>query len=121
MVDIATVDKVEAGGHTIRVGHTEDGSAWEAGVVDESSEVNAAPGTPLFMRSILQQVQDDSDGDPVGPIVEAPHKWVAVGFAIEAYEWAEVGEGTVPVEDAYDEVVGVVDAEEVIEELQEGL
>lgn len=107
MSDITTVETVEAGGYTVRVAHTDDGTAWEAVVVSEevSSGSSSSPMTTAHMLTFSpsSDSSDDSDTDdaPIGTPATAPHKWVAVGFAIERYEWRQVGEETADVADGY--------------------
>lgn len=123
MTDIATVEEVEAGGHTVRVGHTEDGS-WEAVVLeapdDDSGSRGLSGGHMAAMITFGGSSSPSKDKEPAGPVKEAPHKWVAVGFAIEAREWQEAGDSEVlaEVEEAYDEAEVSVDAEDVIDELE---
>jgi len=51
----------------------------------------------------------------MGPVVEAPHRWVAIGLAIEAYEWDEVGGDTVTTEEAYEQMTGRSPQDQVAE------
>lgn len=105
MTDITTIEEVEAGDYTVRVGHTDDGSAWEAVVLSEDSSTGGTANwhTNLVMASMgHSSSSDDSDDEtPIGPPATAPHKWVAVGFAIEAYEWRETEQETVDVSESY--------------------
>jgi hypothetical protein len=107
MSDITTVEEVQAGDYTVRVAQTDDGSAWEAVVLSESGGSTnvgygskSGPGLMFTLPSVGSD--DDTDDDaPLGPPVVAPHKWVAVGFAIEAYEWGQVNETPVDVNVGY--------------------
>lgn len=104
MTDITTVEEVDAGEYTVRVAQTEDGAAWEAVVIGEGGSTSgSAPGGMAGLFTIgYTPSSDDSEPGPLGPPVTAPHRWVAVGFAIEAYEWGEVGEEPVDVQSGYD-------------------
>lgn len=117
MTDIRTVETVTAGDHTVRVGHSDDGSMWEAVVLSDGSP-SSRPG----MLSVMAYVNDGSrsgDGDPKGPVVRAPHKWVAVGLAVEAYEWGEVGGEVEDAADCYGMAEGATeDADEILDELE---
>lgn len=112
--DITTIEEVEAGDYTVRVAHADTASGYEAVVIghDEgSSQTATGPGmgTLTFMTTV--NTDDDSDNDEIdAPPVVAPHKWVAVGFAIEAYEWGQVNEETVDMDEAYD-VATIKDAD----------
>jgi hypothetical protein len=108
MSDITTVDEVQAGDYTVRVAQTDDGTAWEAVVLSEDSGGSAPSHGMAGMLLTMHgpgggRRSDDSASDdgPLGPAVTAPHKWVAVGFAIEALEWREAGETPVDVADGY--------------------
>lgn len=99
MSDITTVEEVSAGDYQVRVAQTDDGAAWEAVVIGESGG-GASMGMAGMMLGMPTPDSDDG-GDPLGPPVTAPHRWVAIGFAIEAYEWGEIGEETVSVPEGY--------------------
>ncbi|QLH80997.1 hypothetical protein [Halosimplex pelagicum] len=102
--DLATADEVDAGEYTVRVAQTDDGQAWEAIVLSADSGGPSMQGMAgMIAMTSLSKAGDDGD-EPLGPPVTAPHKWVAVGFAIEAYEWGQVGETPVDVDDGYDRV-----------------
>lgn len=104
MTDITTVEEVSAGDYTVRVAQTDDGRAWEAVVISEGDDSTSRTGgmAGLFTIAARSSSDDeDSEPGPLGPPVTAPHRWVAVGFAIEAYEWGEVGEEPVDVESGY--------------------
>jgi len=103
MSDITTIEEVQAGNYTVRVGR--DGDGYEAVVIDKTSgSTGNFSSSPLGMASFTVSTStsnDDDDDEVLGPPATAPHKWVAVGFAIEAYEWRQVCEETADVEDAY--------------------
>lgn len=116
MSDITTVEEVQAEDYTVRVAQTADGSAWEAVVLSEDSGGSSGPSvggmSGMLVMSTGSDDTDDSEDDdaPVGPPVTAPHRWVAIGFAIEAYEWRQVDEDVVDVDDAY-KVTEIEDAD----------
>ena len=88
--DITTIDEVDAGSYTVRVGHAEDGYA--ATVIDSGGSDLPNPRSVGGMLAMMHADTTDDDSDEViAPAVTAPHKWVAVGLAIEAYEWREGG------------------------------
>lgn len=110
MTDIKSVDTVEAGGYTVRVGRSEEEAGWDAVVLSEGGSGSGA-GLPsgLTMSStrmgMVMEPAGSGEGEegadePDSPVVTAPHKWVAVGFAIEAHEWDGARE-TEAVGDAY--------------------
>lgn len=108
MIDINTVETVEAEDYTVRVGHGEEG--YEAVVLEEEQQ-SGGRGHPLMQGVMMVQMtrgpdQSNEEREPMGPVVEAPHRWVAIGLAIEAYEWAEVGEDAVTTEEAYEQMTG---------------
>lgn len=102
MSDITTIEEVDAGEYTVRVAQTDDGQAWEAVVVSEDGASSPNPTGMMVMLSNRTPDADDSDDAPVGTPVTAPHRWVAIGFAIEAYEWETVNEEPVDVPDGYE-------------------
>jgi hypothetical protein len=110
MADITTVETVTAGDYEVRVARTSDGQAWEAVVVDDSTGDPSPPsGLPMagmvMMGAGTDTGGDDTDDDPpLGPPVTAPHRWVAVGFAIEAHEWGAIDESPVGVAEGYGQV-----------------
>lgn len=97
MTEIESVERVEAGGYTVRVGRSEEYPGWDAVVLEEpgpggSGGSGGGPrltSTPVGMVLTTGSGGDGGGGepDPGSPVVTAPHKWVAVGFAIEAHEW----------------------------------
>lgn len=102
---LGTVETVAAEDYTVRVAQTADGAAWQAVVVetDTGSDGPSLGGHPLLMMQAA--TNDDADADdavPCGPTVTAPHRWVAIGFAIEAYEFGEIDEEPVSVPEGYD-------------------
>lgn len=113
--DLSTVEEVEAGEYTVRVAQADDGAAYEAVVVDDDATTGSSPPSAFgaaFLRPQMSVTSDDSDDEtPIGTAVTAPHRWVAIGFAIEVYEWRQLGEETVDAEEAYERA-------EVLEELE---
>lgn len=104
MTDITTVEEVSAEGYTVRVGQTDDGSAWEAVVLtDDSGDDNSvAVGMPQLLMAAAGTDSDDADDTaPVGPPVTAPHRWVAIGLAIEAYEFRESDDHPADADEVY--------------------
>ncbi|WP_436933725.1 hypothetical protein [Halovenus marina] len=104
MTDITTIETVEAGDYSVRVGQSSDGTAYEAVVIDDGSGSTSRSdlfGHPLITLSSSSSDDDGEDVEPIGPPVTAPHRWVAVGFAIEAHEFGAIGEEPVDVEEAY--------------------
>lgn len=104
--DLSTVETVSAEEHTVRVARTADGTAWQATAIDgdggSASHSSGRLKTISIAAAISNNTPDsDDDADLPGPTVTAPHRWVAIGFAIEAYEWGEVGEEPVGVHDGY--------------------
>lgn len=114
MIDINTIEKIEHSDYTVRVGSNDDG--YEAVVVTEGGgqEVNMHP----FMQSAI--VTASSEEEVQAPVVSAPHKHVAVGLAVDAYEWKQIDEDVTDGSELYGhtEIEGV-SAEELIEELEE--
>jgi len=128
--DLSTVETVTVEGYEVRVARTADGTAWQAVVTDADSspDTTQLPGM-LGMMATTSGSGDTSDADPDGPSVIAPHRWVAIGFAIEAYEWGEINESPGSVADAYGDVtvngtdlldlnVMEIDADELAAELE---
>jgi hypothetical protein len=107
MSDITTVEEVQAGAYTVRVAQTDDGTAWEAVVLSED-DADVSPGPHmgmLFAPGVGPRSNStESDSQPIGPPVTAPHRWVAIGFAIEAMQWQNVGSETVEVSEGYESV-----------------
>lgn len=108
--DLTTVETVDAGEYRVRVAQTDDGAAWEAVVIDDDARRSGSSnsGTPspiqyIQMGTAMKTPDADDDGDaPIGQPVTAPHRWVAIGFAIEAYEWGQINETPEDVADAYE-------------------
>jgi hypothetical protein len=103
MTDITTIEEVSAGGYTVRVGRTGDGEGYEAVVLDEDggsdTPTKSLFGTPF---APVDFNIDTDDAEPVtAPTVTAPHRWVAIGLAIEAYEWGEIDEAPLDPEAVY--------------------
>jgi len=121
MIDINTVETVEAEDYTVRVGHGEQG--YEAVVLEEEQQSRGSGGRghPLMQGVMMVQMTrgqpspPDEERKPMGPVVEAPHRWVAIGLAIEAYEWDEVGGDTVTTEEAYEQMTGRSPQDQVAE------
>jgi len=118
MIDINTVETVEAEDYTVRVGHGEQG--YEAVVLEEEQRSGAArPGGHPFLTNMVvvqggpgNSSQPDEEREPMGPVVEAPHRWVAIGLAIEAYKWPG---DTVTTEEAYEQMTGRSPQDQVAE------
>lgn len=119
MIDINTVETVEAEDYTVRVGHGEQG--YEAVVLEEERQSGGfgGRGHPLMQGVMMVQMtrqtgpdQSNEEREPVGPVVEAPHRWVAIGLAIEAYEWPG---DTVTTEEAYEQMTGRSPQDQVAE------
>lgn len=108
MTDITTIEEVQAEDYTVRVARTADGTAWEAVVISSDGTDTTTPGLQLPVslgyspNSTSDNSDDEDDTDPLGPPVTAPHRWVAIGFAIEAYEWDQINEEPVDVPDGYE-------------------
>jgi len=107
--DLTTVDTVEAGDYTVRVARATDEAGYEAVVVEESSGTGPTPGKMLFFPTpadlrTTDTSDDAEDETPLGPPVTAPHRWVAIGLAIEAYEWGEINEEAADTAEAYREM-----------------
>lgn len=107
MSDITTVEEVQAEDYTVRVAQTDDGTAWEAVVLSED-DPDVSPGPRMAMifapgsGSRSNSTESGTDSQPIGPPVTAPHRWVAIGFAIEALEWQNVGGETVDMSECYE-------------------
>jgi len=117
--DITSIEEVEAGGYTVRVGKSDKAGAWEATVISEGSSDPSPQLAGMFMHINTTSTTDQREVVE-GPPVCAPHKWVAVGFAIEAYEWRGTGTDTETVPDTYDSVTledADIDADELAAEL----
>lgn len=102
--DLTTVETVTAGDYEVRVAQTSDGRAWEAVVLTDDAGASSLQPQTLFRHlpnGERNRGGTESGGETAAPSVTAPHKWVAVGFAIERYEWGEVGEDTADTDAAY--------------------
>jgi len=105
--DLTTVKTVTAGDYEVRVAQTSDGRAWEAVVLTDDAGTSSMQSLHSQMLSGYARFGGrggggtESGGETAAPSVTAPHKWVAVGFAIERYEWGEVGEDTADTDAAY--------------------
>jgi len=129
MTDITTIEEVQAGDYTVRVGQTGGGAGYRAVVTGTDS------GRPTGMAGMIVMANESSidtgDDDVHAPAVTAPHRWVAVGLAIEAYEWDDIGESADAPSDVYEDSAvegdGLLDldvmdmtADEIVAELEDG-
>ena len=106
--DITSIEEVQAGDYTVRVGKAAKAGAWEATVISEGSSDPSPHMAGMYLTfgaSPKATPGDDSSAGVEGPPVCAPHKWVAVGFAIEAYEWRNT-DTEVSVKDGYEAATG---------------
>jgi len=105
--DLTTVETVTAGDYEVRVAQTGDGRAWEAVVLTDDAGTSSLNSQIVFGHvSTGKRGGTESGDETAAPAVTAPHKWVAVGFAIEAFEWRQADGGsdeTVSVPEAYSE------------------
>jgi hypothetical protein len=129
MVDIDLVDTVTVGPYEVRVGPSDGG--WEAVVVScgdagggaglgdlfgggDGPSAIPVPGVPGAFA--VPEDEDPRAGgsggsapDPDGaPVVEAPHKWVAAGLAVEAHEFEEDPDQPQSAEEIMDDVDGLL-------------
>jgi hypothetical protein len=133
MSDITTIETVDAGEYTVRVGQTNDGTAWEAVVLSRSdNKPDRQLAFPHPVMNMAPSTDETDETEPIGPAVTAPHRWVAIGFAIEALEWDDVNENPVGVGESYNtlrvngEPIGEVDsvqldADTIVDSLQDDL
>lgn len=113
MADLNSVEEVEVEDYVVRVGKSPTG--YEAAVigVKGTEKEKEQMGSPFMFTMKTKQVTEDVDA----PVMIAGHRWVAIGLAVEAYEWRHTN--VEPSFDGLDETnVSDIDAEDLIEAIE---
>lgn len=113
MADLNSVEEVEVEDYVVRVGKGPSG--YEAAVIGVSGveKEKKQMGSPFMYTMKTKQVTEDVDA----PVMIADHRWVAIGLAIEAYEWRQTD-----VEPSFDGLdrtnVSDIDAQDLIDAIE---
>lgn len=127
MTDLTTIEEVQAGGYTVRVGQNESGG-YDAVVIeapgDGETTTSIEPNSMFYSSGLdVSFSKKNSESVDHAPAMTAPHRWVAVGYAIEAYQFAAIDDGE-SIQELDVSVSGglsgvSVDADDVVEELMD--